>query len=94
LEKGRARRQTARLLLLIRSVIRADLAVRAASRGLGLETTRPRCVYNTKLNGIYLWEEAMGWFGQKTSIAGIEISNWVLVVAAIVVIWIIYRFIA
>jgi hypothetical protein len=35
----------------------------------------------------------MEWFSQKTSIAGIQISNWILVLAAILVIWIIYSFI-
>jgi hypothetical protein len=34
----------------------------------------------------------MEWFSQKTSIAGIQISNWILVVVAILVIWIIYSF--
>jgi hypothetical protein len=32
----------------------------------------------------------MEWFSQKTSIAGIQISNWILVLAAIIVILIIY----
>jgi hypothetical protein len=36
----------------------------------------------------------MEWFSQKTSIAGIQISNWILVLAAIIVIWIIYSFIS
>jgi len=36
----------------------------------------------------------MDWLSRKTSIAGIEISNWILVLIAIVVIWLIYRFIA
>jgi len=36
----------------------------------------------------------MEWFSRKTTVAGIEISNWILVVAAVVVIWIIYRFVA
>ena len=36
----------------------------------------------------------MEWFSRKTTVAGIEIPNWILVVAAVVVIWIIYRFIA
>ena len=35
----------------------------------------------------------MEWFSQKTSIAGIQISDWILVVVAILVIWIIYSFI-
>jgi hypothetical protein len=35
----------------------------------------------------------MEWFSQKTSIAGIQISNWILVLAAVIVIWIIYSFI-
>jgi hypothetical protein len=35
----------------------------------------------------------MEWFSRKTSIAGIQISNWILVVLAILVIWIIYSFI-
>jgi hypothetical protein len=33
----------------------------------------------------------MEWFSRKTSIAGNEIPNWVLVVVAIVVILVIYR---
>jgi hypothetical protein len=36
----------------------------------------------------------MEWFSQKTSIAGVQISNWMLVLAAIIVIWIIYSFIS
>ena len=36
----------------------------------------------------------MEWFSQKTSIAGIQISNWMLVIVAVVAISIIYRFIA
>jgi hypothetical protein len=35
----------------------------------------------------------MEWFSRKTSIAGIQISNWIVVLAAIIVIWIIYSFI-
>jgi hypothetical protein len=38
--------------------------------------------------------KAMEWFGRKTSIAGTQISNWILVLAALVVIWIIYSFVA
>jgi hypothetical protein len=36
----------------------------------------------------------MEWFSQKTSVAGFEIPNWLLVVAFVVLVWIIYRFIA
>jgi len=36
----------------------------------------------------------MEWFSRKTSIAGIQISNWMVVLAALVVIWIIYSFVA
>jgi hypothetical protein len=36
----------------------------------------------------------MEWFSQKTSIAGIQISNWILVLVAIIVILIIYSFIS
>jgi hypothetical protein len=36
----------------------------------------------------------MEWFSKKTSIAGMQISNWMLVIVAVVVIWIIYKFIA
>jgi hypothetical protein len=33
----------------------------------------------------------MNWFSRTTSIAGIQVSNWmVLVIAAVIVIWIIY----
>jgi hypothetical protein len=34
----------------------------------------------------------MEWFMRKTSIAGSQISNWILVLAALVVIWFIYSF--
>ena len=36
----------------------------------------------------------MDWFTRKTSIAGTQISNWMLVLAAVVVIVIIYQFMA
>jgi hypothetical protein len=36
----------------------------------------------------------MEWFSGKTSIAGNQISDWVLVLAAVVVIWAIYSFAA
>jgi hypothetical protein len=36
----------------------------------------------------------MNWFSRTTSIAGIQVSNWILVIVAVVVIWIIYSFIA
>jgi hypothetical protein len=36
----------------------------------------------------------MEWFSRKTSIAGIQLSNWILVLAALAVIWIIYSFVA
>jgi hypothetical protein len=35
------------------------------------------------------------WFSRKTSIAGIQVPNyWMLVLGAVVVIWIIYSFVA
>jgi hypothetical protein len=36
----------------------------------------------------------MEWFSGKTSIAGTQISNWILVLAALAVVWIIYSFVA
>jgi hypothetical protein len=36
----------------------------------------------------------MEWFSRTTSIAGTQIPNWILVLVALVVIWIIYRVIA
>jgi len=38
--------------------------------------------------------KAMEWFSGKTSIAGAEVSNWILALAALVVIWNIYSFVA
>ena len=35
----------------------------------------------------------MEWFSRKTSIAGVEVSNWMVVLGAIIVILIIYSFI-
>jgi hypothetical protein len=32
----------------------------------------------------------MEWFSRKTSIAGVQIPNWVIVLGAIIVIWLIY----
>jgi hypothetical protein len=43
---------------------------------------------------VYLGGKAMEWLSRKTSIGGIQISNWILVLAALVVIWIIYSFVA
>jgi hypothetical protein len=38
--------------------------------------------------------KTMNWFTRTTSIAGIQVSNWMLVIVAVVVIWIIYSFVA
>ena len=35
----------------------------------------------------------MEWFSRKTSIAGVQVPNWMVVLGAIIVIWIIYSFI-
>ena len=32
----------------------------------------------------------MNWFSRTTSIAGMQVSNWILVIMAVVVLWIIY----
>ena len=34
----------------------------------------------------------MGWFSQKTSIAGLQVSNWMIVLGAIIVALLIYAF--
>ena len=34
----------------------------------------------------------MEWFTRTTSVAGIQIHNWVLVLIAVIIIWLIYRF--
>jgi hypothetical protein len=37
----------------------------------------------------------MDWFSQRTSIASIQVANyWMLVLVAVVVIWVIYSFVA
>jgi hypothetical protein len=38
--------------------------------------------------------KAMNWFSRTTSIAGIQVPNWILVLVAAVVLWIIYSFVA
>jgi hypothetical protein len=50
----------------------------------------PRTVYQTLRRGRAILE----WFSRKTSVAGTEIPNWALVLAAVIVIWIIYRLFA
>ena len=38
-----------------------------------------------------LWRKTMNWFSRTTSIAGIQVPNyWMLVLVAVVVLWIIY----
>ena len=32
----------------------------------------------------------MNWFSRTTSIAGMQVSNWIFVIVAVVVLWIIY----
>jgi hypothetical protein len=34
----------------------------------------------------------MEWFSRKTSIAGIQIPNWMVVLGAVIAIWLIYAF--
>ena len=34
----------------------------------------------------------MEWFSRKTSIAGFEVSNWLIVLGVVIVIWIIYSY--
>jgi hypothetical protein len=36
--------------------------------------------------------KVMEWFTRTTSVAGIQIHNWVLVLIAVIIIWLIYRF--
>ena len=34
----------------------------------------------------------MEWFSRETSIAGIQLPNWMVVLGAVIVIWLIYAF--
>jgi hypothetical protein len=34
--------------------------------------------------------KVMEWFSQKTSIAGIQVPNWMIVLAAVIIIWLVY----
>jgi hypothetical protein len=36
--------------------------------------------------------KVMEWFSRETSIAGIQIPNWVVVLGAVIAIWLIYTF--
>jgi hypothetical protein len=51
-----------------------------------VKTTRP------PTKAAYLGTKVMEWFSRKTSIAGIQIPNWVIVLGAIIVILLIYTF--
>jgi hypothetical protein len=55
----------------------------ADSGGIGISFVVRRSILGRK---------AMGWFSGKTAIGGSQISNWVLVLLAVVVIWVIYAF--
>jgi hypothetical protein len=51
---------------------------------------RPSSSYNRYTRG-----KTMNWFSRKTSISGVQVPNyWMLVLVAVVVIWIIYSFVA
>jgi hypothetical protein len=51
-------------------------------------------VLGRSTEAVYPGEKTMDWFSGKTSIAGTQISNWILVVAALAAIWIIYSLVA
>ena len=59
----------------------APARVRVRARLVGLHRASTEAVYGRK---------AMNWFRQTTSIAGMQVSNWILVIVAVVVLWIIY----
>ena len=62
---------------------------------LGLVTLCPSVKKGRKIATAQVREETMNWFSRTTSIAGIQVSNWMmLVLVAVVVIWIIYSFVA
>ena len=44
--------------------------------------------YRATLGG----RKIMEWFTRTTSVGGIQIHNWVLVLIAVIIIWLIYRF--
>jgi hypothetical protein len=37
------------------------------------------------------WRKAMEWFKQKTSIAGVQVSNWMIVLGAIIIVLLIFQ---
>jgi hypothetical protein len=53
----------------------------------------PRLSQNDAANGDDRGRKGMEWFSQKTSIAGTQIPNWVLVLAVVIVLFLIYRII-
>ena len=53
----------------------------------------PRLSQNSAANGDDHGRKDMEWFSQKTSIAGTQIPNWVIVLAVVIVLFLIYRFI-
>jgi hypothetical protein len=67
----------------------ATLGLAKQLRQLGdVRRDAPRFVLSLNLGG-----KVMEWFSRKTSIAGAEVPNWLIVLGAIVVIWIIYSFV-
>jgi hypothetical protein len=67
--------------------------IRRRSNALYLHfSQRPGSVGGRPSEGGLPGRKAMEWFSRKTLIAGTQLSNWILVVAALVVIWIIYSF--
>jgi hypothetical protein len=53
----------------------------------------PRLSQNGAANGDDHGRKGMEWFSQKTSIAGTQIPNWVIVLAVVIVLFLIYRMI-
>jgi hypothetical protein len=63
------------------------------TRCASLKAEKPQRAIAGAQQIVAAWRKIMEWFTRKTSIAGTEISNWVLVLGAIIIIWLIYRLI-
>jgi hypothetical protein len=69
--------------------VRADMPKRSKTSLLTRSRHRPAALSGPEAG--YLGESAMEWFKGKTSIAGYQVSNWIIALGAIIVVLLVLR---
>jgi hypothetical protein len=81
-------RKSSGSLAILLALVRAILAEQLAAEPIGLSC--PLLLLSPKEPGLS-GRKAMEWLKQKTSIAGVQVSNWMIVLAAIIIVLLIFQ---